>query len=95
MNLLPELPNIRYVRVRDEEGKNLNLFRFDGSDEEVAHAIEHIRATFDKSDKRVTIDFMSKKDAVKVEWDFIINNCVPWEEAKKYLKNFEVVLSWN
>ncbi len=95
MTILPGLPQIRYVRVRDENGKDLNLFRFDGSEEDVAHAIQHIRATFEGTDHNVTIDFMDRKEAMQVEWGFITNSCVPWEEAKKYLKNFEVAISWN
>ena len=95
MNMLPGLPNIRYVRVRDADGNDLNLFRLDGSDEDVAHAIDHMRAAFEQTEHTVTIDFMDRKDAIHIEWGFIMNNCVPWEEAKKYLKNFDVVISWN
>lgn len=95
MGLLPELPNVRYIRIRDVDGNDINLFRLDGNDEDVAHAIEHMQASYSRSNTEVSIEFMDKKDALCIEWGFIMNTCVPWEEAKKYIKDFEVAISWN
>lgn len=92
--LLPDLPNVRYVRVSDE-GKDLNLFRLDGDDKEIEHTIAHMKEVYSKISDTVVVEFMSKEDVRIFEWKFISKNCVPWEKAKKKFKTFESVLMWN
>ncbi len=94
MDLLPALPNIRYVRI-SENGEPINLFRLDGTDEELDHAVAHMRETYAYVNPNITIELMDKYEALCIEWRFISQTCVPWEEAKKKLEHFEVALQWN
>lgn len=94
MGMLPELPNIRYVRV-SENGKDLNLFRLDGTEEELEHALTHMVETYQHINPALEITIMPREEALKIEWKFVSKTCIPWELAKKKLKGFEVALNWN
>ncbi len=94
MSLLPALPNIRYIRLL-KHGKPLDLFRLDGTDEELDHALAHMRDVYSYTDPELTVLLLDKYEGLELEWQFIYETCIPWEDAQNTLEGFEVSINWN